>query len=125
MRPTADQLLRSVTFRPYAKGMGPMFHLTLWDTYQQSYGKSLLGYRLSMSAGRGRRAVLFEGTDFGCPPQLAIDSDACVAGVMAFLTLRPGDTDREYFADYSPRQLAYCSAHAETLAADVAARFPY
>lgn len=67
--------------------------------------------------------LLFEGEDFGCSPMHAIDSDECVAAIMSFLTLRPGDTDREYFEDYTEAQLDYCSQHAEALASEVLNRF--
>ncbi len=73
--------------------------------------------------GKPITTVLFEGEDFGCSPMHGIDSDATVAAIMAFLTLRPGDTDPEYFADYTPEQLAYCSEHAETLSCEVDCRF--
>ncbi len=42
---------------------------------------------------------------------------------MGFLTLRPGDTDPDYFEDYTPEQHAYCDAHAEALSCEVSARF--
>jgi hypothetical protein len=164
---TTKDVLRKVTFRPYRKGMGPVFRLVTWDTGRTGYGgKSMLGYRLTMrgpcgcaeagnkttcgTCGRSwcahcypgpaalcpfccngkarpweesKSAVLFEGEDFWCSPLHAIDSDAAVESIMAFLTCKPGDTDPEYFADYTPAQLDYCSQHAEALASEVEARF--
>lgn len=117
-------ILRRVRFTPYRKGAGPRFTLTTWDTNRTGYGgKYLVGYRLTMREGNGRPVVLFSGEDFGCAPSHAIDSDAAVEGIMSFLTLRPGDTDAEYFADYTPAQLDYCSAHAEALSCNVSDRF--
>jgi hypothetical protein len=114
-----QDVLRRVTFRPYRRGMGPVFRLVTWDTGRTGYGgKSLLGYLLTMD---GR--ALFEGEDFGCSPMHAIDSDEAIEGLMGFLTLRPGDTDPDYFAGYSAEQLAYCAEHAEALACEVEARF--
>ncbi len=173
---TASKLdiLRTVRFSPYRKGMGPTFTLKTWDTGRtDSYGKSRIGYRLTMrgtcghaesaktTCGRCHRSwcddcypapsamchwcngnynnvtgkcnatkwgkplttVLFEGEDFCCAPSYAIDGDQCIASLMGFLTLRPGDTDREYFADYTPEQLEYCSHHAESLSCEVMNRF--
>jgi hypothetical protein len=125
-----DIILRCV-FRPYAKGMGPVFTLTMWDTGRAGYGgKWLLGYRLTMTERFNAefeparvRTVLFEGEDFGCSPLHAIDSDATVEGIMAFLTLRPGDTDADYFANYTPAQRDYCALHAEALSCEVQRRF--
>jgi hypothetical protein len=39
------------------------------------------------------------------------------------LILRPGDTDADYFADYTDGQRAFCAAHAEALACEVYSRF--
>lgn len=43
--------------------------------------------------------------------------------LLGFLTLRPGDTDREYFDKYTPAQLEYANQHAETLPCECYARF--
>jgi hypothetical protein len=92
-------------------------------------GKCIIGYRLSI--GKSVNAignpacldVIFEGEDFHCSPLHAIDSDETVRTLMTFLTLRPGDTDADYFADYTPEQREYCLQHAEALAYEVARRF--
>lgn len=112
------ELIRRVRFQPYRKGRGPTFYLLLWDTHRRKWGKNLVGYQLSMRAN-GWSKVLFEGEDFGCSPLHAIDSDATIAGIMGFLTLRPGDTNDEYFRDYTPTQLDYCDQHAEALDCEV------
>jgi hypothetical protein len=113
------EVIRRCRFTPYRKGMGPCFTLTIWDTYRtDSYGKSCLGYRLT-----ARGQVVFEGEDFYCPGGVAIDSDSCVASLMGFLTLKPGDTDSDYFAAYTEEQMAYCDSHAESLAMAVYDRF--
>lgn len=120
-----ENILRRLVFRPYRKGMGPTFRLVTWytgRTWRNEGSKSLLGYRLTMHAN-GNRTVLFEGEDFGCSPMHAIDSDEACAGIMGFLTLRSGDTDREYFESYTQAQLDYCKEHAEALASCVSDRF--
>lgn len=104
-------ILRKCIFRPYRKGCGPVFHLIMWDTYgRDDMGKSRLGYRLSSDG-----ITLFEGEDFCCSPLHCVDSDDTVKGIMGFLTLKPGDTDREYFEGYTALQLEYCTKHAESL----------
>jgi hypothetical protein len=108
-------ILRRCIFRPYRKGMGPVFSLTVWDTHKTmpsvgTYTKDRLGYCLKMDG-----KILFEGEDFGNSPMHCVDSDNTVRSIMNFLTLRPGDTDKEYFDGYSEAQLAYCSAYAEAL----------
>jgi hypothetical protein len=131
------EIIRRVRFKPYRKGQGPIFTLTVWDTGQRwrDTAKWLLGYRLTMKEmvpastlasladQKAIRTILFEGEDFGCSPMHAIDSDEAVEGIMAFLTIRPGDTDSEYFEGYTQEQLDYCSQHAEALASEVEHRF--
>src|SRR3990167_8975268 len=114
------ELIRTVVFRPYRKGYGPVFTLKAYDLNRRDHlNKHMLGYRL-LQSGYGE---VFTGEDVGCSPMDAIDSDASVAAIMGFLTLRPGDTDREYFDDYTPEQLAYCGEHAEALSSAVYDRF--
>jgi hypothetical protein len=110
-------LARTVRFTPYRKGAGPSFTLRLfWTGRIGEYGKNIIGYRL-VSEGR----VIFEGQDFQA--HCDADSNEAVEGIMAFLTLQPGDTDPEYFASYTDAQRAYCDAHAESLSGEVDCRF--
>lgn len=114
-------LIRVCEFSPYRKGCGPKFRLRLWDTGRSDeLGKQVLAYALHYT---GDKNPIFAGEDFHCSPMVAIDSDSCVASLMAFLTLRPGDTDAEYFAHYTDRQREFCDQHAESLAGEVYARF--
>ncbi|MGA2260163.1 MAG: hypothetical protein ABSH28_01870 [Acidobacteriota bacterium] len=116
MAKTKEDILRMVRLRPY-RGE-PYF------TFELIYhGSDWLGYRLKQwECGKG--TVLFEGRDFRCSPLHAIDSDESVAACLGFLTLRPGDTDREYFENYTPAQLELCAQHAESLALEAERRFP-
>lgn len=134
-------ILRRVRLTPYRKGYGPTFTLIMWVTNRTDWrGQTYIGYELrqhehSVPFGERwnlqaraklphtRTTVLFTGEDFAGSPMHADDSDQCVASLLGFLTLRPGDTDREYFDNYTPAQLAYCDAHAETLGAEIYARF--
>jgi hypothetical protein len=121
---TANSFLRRCRFSPYRRGKGPTFTLTTWDTgLQDDYGKWIVGYRLTMREPGKRPIVLFTGEDYHCGAGMCADSDESINGLMGFLTLRPGDTDSEYFQDYTEAQLAYCSAHAEMLSCEVYSRF--
>jgi len=112
-----NETLRLIIMRPYRRG--PVFSLRTWDTGRTDRrGSSIIGYRLLMD---GR--ALFEGADFRCSPMDADDSDASMAALMSFLTLRPGDTDQEYFENYTQDQLEYCDQHAEALSCYCAGRF--
>lgn len=123
--PRAWIILRVCIFRPYREDAGPIFSLVLWDTGQRdgsAFGKAKLGYRLCMIEGI-KRTVLFEGEDYFCSPCYAIDSNEAMRGLMLFLTLRPGDTDSDYFKKYNASQFAFCDHHAEALSLCVTDRF--
>lgn len=120
---TSENQLRRVKFSPYLRGKGPTFNLVTWDCNRRDgYGKAVLGYRLTMTLGLSQ-TVLFEGEDMHCAPGDAVDSDAAIESIMSFLTLRPGDTDPEYFKDYTAVQLKFCSQWAETLSGEVQGRY--
>lgn len=108
-------ILRRVLFRPYRDGA--RFALTTYDTGRyDGRGQSYIGYRLVQTrdeAGKRLRPsrVVFAGEDFAGSPCDADDSDATVAALMVFLTLRPGDADEEYFAGYTPEQMDFAIAH--------------
>lgn len=107
------ELIRRVILKPYRKGYGPTFTLKLY--YR---GTEKLGYELFEG-----REIIFSGTEYRPSPLHAIDSDESVAGLMEFLTLRPGDTDAEYFDEYTKRQLVFAATHGEILGAEVMNRF--
>ena len=119
-------IIRRCRLKPYRKGMGPTFSLIMWDT-DKTYqcGKSVLGYQLNMHTvpGIGPCVRLFDGEDFHNTPGHAMDSNHALVELMGFLTLRPGDTDTEFFANYTPAQLDYCNQHAEALGYEVNRRF--
>jgi hypothetical protein len=54
----------------------------------------------------GRR-VVFEGDEFSASPMHCDDSLETVAAILGFLTVQRGDTDAEYFDNYTPEQLAW------------------
>lgn len=109
--------LRTCVFRPYGKG--PAFKLDTWTTGRSdARGQSIIAYRL-----RSHGETLFEGADFSGSPLHADDSDATMRSLMSFMTLRPGDTDADYFANYTPVQLEFCEQHAEALSLEVMDRF--
>jgi hypothetical protein len=88
------------------------YRLELFETLAVNrYGKAVLAYRFFH---RGR--LIFEGADFHCSPLHAVDADATVAALLHFMSLRPGDTDAEYFESYTPEQLAFARAEGENLA---------
>jgi len=57
--------------------------------------------------------LIFSGDDLGTPP--GVSEARAAAHALGFLTLLPGDTDSQWFSDYSLEQIAWCDAHAESL----------
>jgi hypothetical protein len=99
-----NDLLRHVQFDGYT--------LKLYDTNRtDKMGKSILGYEMYTPKGE----LLFSGDDLHCSPMHAIDSDASLRALLGFLTLRPGDTDSEYFENYTPAQMEFAQGDAEEL----------
>jgi hypothetical protein len=109
--------MRSVRFSPYGRGMKPTFTLTLFDIGSSER----IGHEFKQHDRRTQ--TIFEGHDFRPSPLHAWDSDDTIAAIMGFLTLRLGDTDREYFDSYTAEQIEFRDTHAETLACDVYSRF--
>lgn len=60
-------------------------------------------------------AVVFEGDDFETSMMVTEDDAAIVRGLLGFLSLQDGDTDSEYFDNYTERQIAWRDERAETL----------
>jgi len=71
-----------------------------------------LYWRYELTAGA---EVIFTGDDLGSSAD-GCSTDQAARSALSFLTLRPGDTDADYFNDYTPAQQAWRDAHAEALA---------
>jgi hypothetical protein len=82
--------------------------LRTWDTGRTRGDRTRIAYELREPSG----VVLFAGDDFCPSPMHADDSDNALRALLGVLTLRPGDTDAEYFADYTPAQLAFAQSDA-------------
>jgi hypothetical protein len=82
--------------------------LRTWDTGSTRSNRTRIAYELREPSG----TVLFAGDDFRASPMHADDSDNALRALLGFLTLRPGDTAAEYFADYTPAQLAFARSDA-------------
>lgn len=82
------------------------FTLRLWDTHKRDWrGQTYLSYEL-----KDGREVIFSGDGFSGSPIHSNESRKTVMELLGFLTLQPGDTDREYFQKYTPRQLEWCTS---------------
>lgn len=80
-----------------------------------SGGKERVRYTFKRT---NERTPIFTGDDFLCSPMDDGESLAAAKSLMGFLTLRSGDTDDDYFADYTPEQLVFAAHEAEMLSAN-------
>ena len=115
---TPENTLRCVRLSPYRKGTGPSFSLVTFDEGIKYHDRDRISYVFKQG-----KETIFEGNDFGPSPMHAWDSDETISTLLGFLTLRPGDTDAEYFEKYTPRQMQFADEHAEALACYVSDRF--
>lgn len=84
------------------------YELRLYDAGTDDEGREVLRYvfhDLGWSEQSGRR--LFVGGDYRPSPMHSVDGRESIAGLLGFLSLREGDTDRDYFDGYDERQLAW------------------
>ncbi len=79
------------------------FTLRLYYTGKQtSEYRDLLSYQF-----KDGRKVIFEGDDFSPSPMYCIDSLQSVYSLLGFISLQPGNVDKEYFDNYTPMQLEW------------------
>ena len=87
------------------------FKLELFDTQQiLNQPQHQLAYKFYCKG-----SLIFEGNDYGCSPMHSIDGDESVAGLLGFLALREGDTEDDYFKDYTQLQLDFADEFGEDL----------
>lgn len=70
-------------------------------------GREYLRYAFKRDSDK---RALFSGEDFGASPLCKPLSVASALGLLSFLTLRPGDTDDEYFEGYTRRQMDWAES---------------
>ncbi len=88
------------------------YSLTLRNTYNyDSYGKAIIRYVFRAPDNE----IIFMGSDFHASPMNKPEGKASAGELLGFLTLQKGDTDSEYFDNYTPRQLAFRDNEAESL----------
>lgn len=86
------------------------YRLELFDTGKVQENKSVLAYELYY-----KEELIFQGSDYCPSPLHSIDGDESVAGILSFLSLQPGDTDWEYFSQYTEKQLQFAAHHGDVL----------
>lgn len=67
--------------------------------------------------GKRTSRVVFKRGDTWCavPAGTTVDGDDAKELVCSLLGMKPGDTDSEYFENYTPEQLAFAEQYGETV----------
>lgn len=99
----SDRILRDIDLDGY--------RLQMWDPEEKFNGvgpQNVILYRLTDPEGN----VIFFDDDFASN---CVDDDDTVRSLIMWLTLQKGDTDDDYFKNYTQDQLDWRDAHAEEL----------
>jgi hypothetical protein len=70
--------------------------------------------RLTVEVRHGGE-VIFPKGQLTCALHAESDGIKAKELVMGLVAMKPGDTDRDYFADYTPAQLAWCEQYGEAI----------
>ena len=107
--------IRYAVLTPYIKGNGPTMRVEIWDTYScDERGCTNLIARLYAFEGGKRTHVL--DTRFAMGMGQTDDGNDAMRAAITAVAMKPGDTDEEFFADYTPEALAFVSEHGESMA---------
>jgi len=92
----------------YTRYQAPTGHIVGLDFLRIDHGPGHSKVRYYLDDPKGRR--LFEGDDLGIPAHQAADGPEAATALLSFLTVQPGDTDAEYFDDYTAEQLDWVNS---------------
>jgi len=78
--------------------------ITLWRTGRRRDNREHLKYNM-----RWKGKTLFSGSDYSSSPMHSIGG-LDILGLLALWSLRPGDTNDDYFKDYTHEQKEWCES---------------
>lgn len=78
-------------------------HALTMQVHHKQERRTIVSYTLKTPDGR----TMFEGNGYSPSPMMQPLSTDSAMELLSFLTLRPGDTDDEYFDNYSEEQLEW------------------
>jgi hypothetical protein len=88
-------------------------YITVWEgSYNHHSGRT----RLDVEVRQNRKVIFPRGVLYCSPsPCHSVDGTDARELVSSLVAMKPGDTDQEYFSEYSPEQLAWAEANGEDL----------
>lgn len=107
-----EEMNRVFTLRVRTRRNGPMIVIHAFDD-AISPGSH---WRIDVEVRRNGQIVFPRGQLYcGLPKGHCTDSIHAKELVMSLVGMKPGDTDSDYFADYTEEQLAFVDAYAEEI----------
>lgn len=100
---------------------GRTLAVTAWDNVSRAGGThqqiDVRARVLWTENGKRHIATPFKRGDTWCglPSGRCTDSKEAKALVLSLLAMRPGDADQDYFADYTPEQLAFAASYSDDI----------
>lgn len=89
------------------------FKLKMWEADDRIPNRVIRNYLAYRFWYDGKE--VFKGADYAPDASQTDDGDEAVAGLLHFLSLKPGDTDSEYFDSYTTEQMQFAILHGEEL----------
>ena len=83
--------------------VGKTVYLMALHYYENKGDRRKVGYTF----GRENAPAIFSGLQYSPSPLYSPEGYDSAIGLLGFLTLKKGDTDEDYFDDYTPEQLAF------------------
>lgn len=107
----ASDFLFEVKFRLY-RAERSFVTIRAFDTYRTNpqTGHSYLRCELVFNGKK-----IFNDGRVGIPSHKSIDGADAKEGVVSLFCLKPGDTDQDFFEDYTEEQLQFVTEHGEAL----------
>ena len=91
-----------------------------WSGKTDSLHKCVCDYEIYYDGVLLFKSAEGDGKEIHLSPFDAPDSPGAIFSILGFMSLRPGDTDDDYFTDYTPEQMAFAkSIHADDLSTEV------
>jgi hypothetical protein len=109
------------TLRVAVRRTGPLVVIHAFDgNHTGPHGHS----RIDVEVRLGGRVIFPRGATWcGVPAGTCMDGIEAKESVLSLVAMKPGDTDEDYFADYTPEQLAFAEEYGESISLERETRY--
>lgn len=111
------------TLRVQVFAGGPAIIIHAFDQVPYRYSETGHSY-IDVVVRQGRRTIFARGDTWcGVPGGTTTDGKDARELVMTTVAMKPGDTDADYFASYTPEQLEWAERYGEHISCEASARY--